>query len=243
MTNVNNAPVAMAAQGHNSQKAKEEWLKKCREFGATTGSAEASKIGMMEDIVTRSKNGDIVPDDAPDGFNAWQEARIKMLGPVRGRPMKKSVQQARISEIKRMIQFGSLPNVNAPKLFGTVLRVVRENASITGEVDDKLLKVARVQCGQPDTPLTEAEIKQVLTEQLQAAEATEVEEMGKERKRLNKIGETFGFNAHLRAAINSVNARIEQLGGTGEDKRAADKAKREAEKKARAKAKAKSKRV
>jgi len=67
-------------------------------------------------------------------------------------------------------------------------------------------------------PFTEAEIKQLLTMDPEKAEKTEVEELAKERKKLQKIGEDFTFSNHLRSAINSISERIDQLGGTKAEK-------------------------
>jgi DNA-binding ferritin-like protein len=59
---------------------------------------------------------------------------------------------------------------------------------------------------------------------VQKPDKVEVEELAVERKRLQKIGEKFTFSSHLRSAINSISERIEQLGGTAEEKRQAAKA-------------------
>lgn len=224
-------------KGANSKAALKAWLDKCKELGERSGSGTASELEWKEDMVERAFRGEIDPDDAAEGFTTWREARDAKLGPAKSKALTKSSRDKLISEAKTILTWGMLPNANAPRVFGTVIRVVNATASLRGEIDEKLLKVARTQIKAPDSPLTEAEIKHLLTQQQEKADPTEVGELDKVRKALNKIGETFNFNAHTRAALTSITARIDQLGGTTAEKRAAEKARKAAEKKA-AKAKA-----
>jgi hypothetical protein len=225
-------------KGSNSAAMKKAWLDKCKELGERTGGGQAAQLEWFEDMVERASRGDIDPGDAQEGFISWRDAVDTKAGPARAKTLTKATREKSISEARTMITWGMLPNAAAPRVFGTAMRVIGGTNSLRGEVDEKLLKVARVQIKNPDSPLTEAEIKHLLNQQQEVADPTEVQELDKVRKRLNKIGEDFSFSAHTRSAVNAVTARIEQLGGTPAEKRAAEKARKEADKKAKAKAKA-----
>lgn len=219
-----------AAKGSNSAAMKQAWIDKCKELGERVGGGAAAQLQWFEDMVERSNRGDINPDDAADGFAAWREAVDAKAGPARAKTLTKATREKSISEAKTMITWGMLPDANAPRVFATTIRVINETASLRGEVDEKILKIARAQIKSPDSPLTAAEIKAKLLETLQRPDKVEVQVLDGIRKQLNKVGEKFSFSGHVRSAISSITARIDQLGGTTAENRAAAKAAKAAEK-------------
>lgn len=229
---------ASPATGSNSAAMKQAWFDKCKELGEKAGGGAAAQLAWFEDMVERAYRGEIDPDDAQAGFVAWRDAVDAKAGPARAKTLTKATRDKSISEAKTMIMWGMLPNANAPKVFASAVSVINNTASLRGEIDEKLLKVARTQLKTPESPLTQAEIKHLLSMQQEKAEKVEVQVLDGIRKAMNKCGEQFSFSAHLRSAVNSITARIEQLGGTPAEKRAAEKARKAAEKKAN-KAKAK----
>jgi hypothetical protein len=235
VANMARAQAQPASGGSNIAAVRQAWLDKCKELGERRGGGAAAELEWMEDMVERAHppRCEITPDDAQEGYNAWR-AGVDAKQGFRAKPQKKSTKDKAVSEAKTMIAWGGLPNASAPRVFGTVQRVVNATPSLRGEMAEHLLKVARNQIKKPDTPFTEAEIKQLLTMEAEKAEKVEVEELAVERKRLQKIGETYTFSPHLRSAINSLSERIEQLGGTKAEKALAE---REARKAARAIAK------
>jgi len=233
MTNLN-AP----GKGHNNppdekEEAKQKlqaWLDVSREMGETAGSGAVSKLNWMQETVERAARGDIVPDYAEKGYNAFAAGMKKKSGIARAGSGKDAA--VRISECRTMIRFGMLPNAKPTQVFSTVLRIVRDNADIKGEVDDKVLKIARLQLKHPDAPLTADEIEGELRRQLEASEKTEVEECILLRKALRRHIDKHGGNAHIKSALNSVESRIEQLGGDPKEKAKAERVKARAERQA-----------
>jgi hypothetical protein len=219
--------------GSNAAAMRQAWLDKCSELGEQNGAGKAAELLWFEDMVERATpaRGEIVPDDAQDGFNAWRAA-VDRRSTVKGKVLTKGTKAKAVSEARTMIAWGALPNASAPRVFGFVKSVVNATSALRGEMAEHLLKVARHQLKKPDAPFTKEEIKHLLTSETEKPEKVEVEELAVERKRLQKIGEKFTFSSHLRAAINSLSERIEQLGGTAEEKRQAAKAARTAAKKA-----------
>lgn len=212
---------ASAKAGDNSKALLQAAIDKAREFGELAGAGDGSKVALYLDLGERSHNNEIDKTAGEPIYDAFFEARQKRAGMARaGKGKDRGV---RISEIKRIIIMCGLPNINGPKVLDTAVRIIRDNPQIKGEVDDKLLKIARVQCSSPDKPLTAEEIKHYL-QPPEKEDKAEADRLGPVANAINKIAKDVGWDGHKRAAFASINARIEQLGGTSKQKREKDRA-------------------
>lgn len=216
----------------NSKAARDAWLAKCREFGEAAGAGDTSKVGWFEDMIERAYRKEIGTDDAEDGYAAFRDARVKRAGIMRaGTGSDKGV---RISEAKRIIQMGMLPQINGLKVFNTAIKVIRDNPKIKGEVDDKLLKIARLQCRSPDVALTDKQVAEAL-QPVEKDDKTLADLLGVVRARIVGIAKEYSYTQNMRDAHKALTAEIEKQGGTTAEINAKAREERRKEK-ARAKA-------
>jgi hypothetical protein len=232
--------------GHNlaavEAAAKQSWLDQCAQFGEAAGQGDTSMIGWFQDMVGRAYRDEIKPDWAEEGTDAYLNARRKraiMLGKRVGTTDKR--RGVSISEARKMIRLGALAqfrekNNGGLGVFNDALKVIGDDPEIRGEASKLLLKVATEQLRRPDEPMDVDYIKQTLRPK-ETEDKGEGDRLYAAKQVIERVAKDFNWDPHKRSALNSINARLEQLHFKTAGQRrleAMAKAKAEKEKKARA---------
>lgn len=206
--------------GHNlaavEAAAKQAWLEQCASFGEAAGAGDTSMLGWFQDMVTRGYRDEIKPDWAEEGTDAYLGARRKraaLLGKrVAGTDKRRGVT---ISEARKMIKLGALAqfrekNNGGLGVFNNALKVIGEDPEIKGEASKLILKVATEQLRRPDAPMDTDYIKQTLRPK-ETEDKGEGDVLYAAKQALERCAKTFNWDPHKRSALNSINARLEQL--------------------------------
>lgn len=235
---VTQAAEAMRARQHNQPPEPihdpSAWFEQCTKFGEMAGAGDTSKVGWFIDMAERAWRGEITPEDAEKGYQHYTEARRRKSAALVRRHTKNRKEgkggdaSVRISETKRIITLGALPDIHDKEGGGLgtlhrTLKVIKEDEEIRGEVEVLLLKAARQQCRMPTIPLTEDNIKELLRPKASDdREKTEADYWGPILKRIEKVMKEFKAakeSPDIKTAYNSVQHRIEALTIEGTQKR------------------------
>lgn len=259
---VTQAKQAMAAQGsnpgpgHNSGVSPnpnpDGWLKSCVAWGEKAGAGDTSKVGWFQETVGAAYRGDIIPANAESGYDNFMDGRKRKAAELGKRIIvqestdpKKGGRAVRISETRKMIRLGALPGIRDTQVdggmggmgvFERMLKVVRDNHDIKGEVEELLLKAATAQLASPDVPLSLEAIKGAMTPPVKdkKGETLIADQYAKARAILDKIMRDHEDELvpQTKTARNAIQSRIDALGGTSADVRAKEiEAKKKAAKK------------
>lgn len=249
------AAMTAPATPSNMDAQRQGFFDQCRTFGTNAGAGDTSKVGFFQatceaawqGIIApagRRKRGDTTspPTDPEIAYDTFADARQKKAGEMGKRIAGKEGKdrKTRVSETNRMITLGSLPLIHDNEMgglgvFNRALKLIKDNDEITGQVDDLLLKVAREQCGSPEKPLSNAQIKELLTpddEPDESGPKPEVEQWDALRRRAEKIRAEFPdskVDGKAKTVINNIAHMVDDLGGT--KKMAEEKQKAEEERK------------
>jgi len=205
------------AAGHNSDARKQAWLDECRTFGEMAGAGDTSLLGWMQGIVQRAYRDEIELEWAEEGTTAYQEAkraRNAMLG-KKQKANDGKADKVRISECRKMIRLGKLAVIRPVDngglgVFNHALKVVGDSVHIKGETCKLVLKVATEQLRRPDTPMSEDDIKSVLADK-ESADKGEGEYLNAAKKQIELAVKASGYDAHKRAAVTSITARMDEI--------------------------------
>lgn len=197
---------------------RQAWLDQCTAFGEASGSGAASLVGWYQATVQAAYRDEIEPDFAVEGTKNYQKGkrqRAAMLG-KRATMSDGKADKVRESECRKMIRVGKLAqfrNINNGGLgvFNRALKIIGDDIELKGELSKHLLKVMTEQLRCPDAPLDDDHIRQVLSPK-ESADKGEGEYLHQAKKLLELAAKASSWDAHKRAALTSVNARIEQIG-------------------------------
>ena len=206
---------APSAVGHNSDALKQAWLDECAKFGEQAGAGEVSEIGWMQATVERAYRDEIELDWAEQGQRDFWDNKRRRKG-QRAKDSDGKADAVRTSEIKKMIKLGKLAvirpvNNGGLGVFNDAVRVIAE-LGIKGELAKLVRKVATEQLRRPETPMTEDDIKSVFSEK-DKEDKGEGDYLHAAKKNIELAVKTgnAGYEAHKRAAIASITARMNEI--------------------------------
>lgn len=204
---------AAVAVAPNVTLTKAEFEKHAREFGKQYGKGMNSRPAMaMEAVQAAQQLADVGPDDAESIYTIFQQAAARAKGIEYKAESSFKVQ---VSKLRQFLSVGALPNVDGVAVLELAQDCIREYASsqenpLKGSAYDNMVNVARAQLAQPDEPLSETQIRGILTPDVE--EKTDLDRIIAIYKAVRKLGETVN-NEHLETAQTEIATTITELGG------------------------------
>jgi hypothetical protein len=154
----------------------EAFFDRCREWGEKAGAGDTSKVGMILDVARSSwdENSPVCPGLGPTGYasrayDAHRNAKMAKAGEMGKRFGGDDKSRAqRVSEINKYLKVGALPLIRDTDMGGygvlkRTVKLIKDREDIKGEVEDLLSKVATAQLGSPAVPLPDDRILEVMT--------------------------------------------------------------------------------
>lgn len=205
--------------GNNPPSAqKQAWLDQCTAFGEAAGTGATSLVGWYQATVQAAFRDEIEPDFAVEGSLNYQKAQRSKKASMGKRATLNDgkADKVRESECRKMIKVGKLAqfrtiNNGGLGVFNRSLKIIGDDVSLKGETSKHLLKVMTEQLRNPDAPLDDAHIKQVLSPK-EGADKGEGDALYAVKKALEKVAASFGNDADKKAALASIQHRLDKVG-------------------------------
>lgn len=207
-----------ATIGDNIETAVAALKSKLKSLGAADGKGSASRPEAALQLVHAAWDGSIDENDATELFAEYASgvanaAKTNPLVTSAGDPEQKSAKQ-QISKFRQFIKVGSLPQIDAREVMGRAVRISKDmeaSGTKTYSRFDAMLNVARVQVGQPDTPLTDEQINAAVVKP-ESAEKGDMDKLIAAYKSAYKLAETIPL-PQTQAAVDSYRDAIVEAGG------------------------------
>lgn len=217
----------------NFKKAKEAVWEQVRDLGRREGKGKTARLALAEYVTARSHEGLISVDDAEQIWTTMMQGSAEVLTDVGGVDAKDARDtKQRSSDIKHFIVLGANKTLNGVEMLDNAkerLKNLRASGAATGRIWELMLGFARKQNKEPERQLTDQEIDRIFEDKT-AAERELADTLWGARNTLVKANEGNDFE-DIYEAVNIIDKRVEDLGGTRKQKRlakaAADKKKQE----------------
>ena len=187
--------------------------KKVKEFGKAYGKGANSRPAMAIEATRAAQQIAGVSDkNAKDYYTWFQTAASRAKGLEYKAEASFAVQ---VSKLKQFLQLGALPQVDGVEVLDMACDIITEFANsdenpLKGSAYDNMVKVAREQLKTPDEPLSEEQVRAILTPD--ASEKTDLDKLIDTYKRVRKLNETIDLEDLLEAQTKMGDA-IKALGG------------------------------
>lgn len=223
----------------NIAKAKAEAFTQIRDLGRREGKGKTARLALAEYVTARSREGLFSVDDNEKIWTEMMQGAAEEQADVGGLDPKDTKQRA--SDIKHFIVLGANKSLDGVEMLDnakTRMKHMRSSGASTGRVWELILAFARAQNKEPERALTDTEIDKIFLDKT-AAEKDLADTLWGARNTMLKANEGNDFE-DIYEACELVEKRVQELGGTRKQKRAAAlKAAKEKEEAKKAKAEAK----
>ena len=233
MTTTTNTTNANANARSNIDPAKQAVFDQFEELGKREGEGQLARIMCAEQACARGKEGLLDPEDAEGAYSRYMQGVTGIVKEIGGAETTQTEKQ-RGAELKHFIVLGANKLLDGVELLDAAkqrmikIRAAREEGK-RGRAWVMLLDFARAQNKSPERALTIPEIDKLFEQQL-GREREVADLLWGARNTINKCNEGEE-DRKLRDAIDLIDLRIVELGGTTKQKKAAKlQAKKDAEK-------------
>lgn len=207
------AEEAEATRGSNTQLTLEEFEKDLKKFGKAYGAGMNSRPAMALKATQAAQQIAGVDDKkAKDFYTIFQTAAANAKGLEYKREASFGVQ---VSKLKNFLQLGAMPQVDGVEVLDMTVDIIEElskmnESPLKGSAYDNMVKVAREQLKRPEEPLSEEEVRGLLTPD--HSEKSSLDKLIDSYKRVRKLTETIDVEPLLEAQAKMGEA-IQALGG------------------------------
>jgi hypothetical protein len=130
-------------------------------LGNKEGNGLNAKPDLARAVLDASIAGVIGTEHAAEIWAKYSNSMRKTLGLEATRNTTEKGDKVRVSELKRFIFVGAMPQVNPDDLFTRAITIINGN-EVKGSTYENLVKIMREQASKDDAPLTDEEIMGVL---------------------------------------------------------------------------------
>lgn len=213
----------------NSDADKQAVMKEAEDFGRREGGGAAARAAFYNTLTEWSQDDRL---DVTDDADMWAKysrgaaAGASMIGGTRTSEGNEDVTKVRISECRSFIKLGGLlksHRTNGVEVLDNALKIIRQtklDGDLKMKPTDAMLAVARAQCDDPGNPLDDDTIRRKIQPKPEN-EKTEADRLYKVGVELEAIIKKFGDSDEVNAARALTEQRINALGGTSAQIRAA----------------------
>lgn len=207
--------------GSNVAAEKDAIFERIKEIGKQEGSGTTARMILAEYVTARARDGLL---DINDAEKVWTEMSLGVAEVTKEIGGSEQAAMQRTSEIKHFITLGANKKLDGVELLDnakqrmTKIRAAREDGK-RGRVWNMLLDFARAQNKSDERALTNREIDKLFEQQI-AEERQEVDILWGARNSLLKANEGVE-DPKIQKAIELIDERVLELGGTKKQKLAA----------------------
>lgn len=154
-----------AGAGHNSEGADKAFRAQLRRFGQAEAMGSASRPLAAALLVERAYDGGVREGDAEACYAEYQ-AGLNSVAKKNPLTSQSGSEKVQISKFRQFIKLGMLPAVDGRDVMsrtGKAIEGLKQAEAKIVSPFDAMLAVARKQIGQPEVPLTDAEIEAICT--------------------------------------------------------------------------------
>lgn len=204
-----------AAPASNTGLSLEKFLGQCQKFGEAFAKGENSRPAMALATVNAAQKLEGVT--AADVYSAFQRGNGKCA--TFAKTSNESSYKVQVAKVNTFVKCGSLPGIDAVDVFNRASDIIKEmlageDSGIKGSAYDNMVNVGRAQLKQPDSELSDDEIRSLLIPE--ESEKSFFDKMVEVHKRLSKLHDeapSTGSKMAVEDALADVEASINEAGG------------------------------
>lgn len=206
--------------------AKDAALKEAEDYGRREGGGSTARAGFYYSLVEKAKEKLADVADAEQYWDRYDKGcalGASMIGGMKQPNNESETRKVRVSECRQFLKMGGLPYVDGVEVMGRAMSIIkraRQDGRLKMKPTDAMIATARAQNDDAMNPL-DGETIELKIQPKVANEKREEDRLDKVREELEKIARKFGDSDETNNAIAYVQKRIDDLGGTTAQKRAA----------------------
>lgn len=195
----------------------DKFVAEMKKFGEAYGKGQNSRPAMgMRAVEAAQKLTEVNDNTAEQLYVHFQTAAAKARGLEYKTDGSHKVQ---VSKFRQFVKCGALPGIDAVDVFDRASDIIREMSSVEdsplkGSAYDNLVNVARAQLKQPESALSDEELRAIFTpEQKEKDFFAKMAEVAKRLEKLHEEAPSVGAKAEIEDAILSVRQSVSEAGG------------------------------
>lgn len=229
-------PNVPTSAGGNMANRQDQMYREIDELAKTEGSGANSRAHLGVKCVEWSAGGIADVGDAKPIYERYigqVQDVASAFGGLKIQNNPDSGLKQNVSKIRQFLKMGGLKTIDPVAVINTAAAVVKD-ARLKGKIGygpfDALLNIARAQCGQTQTALTDEEMIAV-NQPKDRPDLLEADDLGKIAAAITAHVDKFGEATETTEALTQIEAKIEQLGGTTAQKKEKERQQKLADKK------------